>query len=147
MGLGSATNARRFAEVLGFPLDVLYADPEGWCYKALGFEPGAGLVVLALLLRRCDQGLRPGGGGGGDGVRVLRQRLSEAAPAGDRRDTGVLVVAVGSSHSEANAATDTLAEALPTRSPWAGVRVPHATAPAPSGKPGHAAPPYTVAQL
>jgi hypothetical protein len=41
VGLGSATNARRFAEVLGFPLDLLYADPEGWAYKALGFEPGA----------------------------------------------------------------------------------------------------------
>lgn len=69
-------------------------------------------------------------------VRVLRQRLSEAAPAGDRRDTGVLVVAVGSSHTEANAATDTLAEALAHRSRWAGVRVAYATGPAPSVKSG-----------
>ena len=65
-------------------------------------------------------------------VRVLRQRLSEAAPAGDRRDTGVLVVAVGSSHAEANAATDALAAALAHRSRWAGVRVAYATGPAPS---------------
>ena len=69
-------------------------------------------------------------------VRVLRQRLSEAAPAGDRRDTGVLVVAVGSSHTEANAATDTLAEALAHRSRWAGVRVAYATGPAPSVQSG-----------
>jgi sirohydrochlorin ferrochelatase len=69
-------------------------------------------------------------------VRVLRQRLSEAAPAEDRRDTGVLVVAVGSSHSEANAATDTLAEALAHRSRWAGVRVAYATGPAPSVQSG-----------
>jgi sirohydrochlorin ferrochelatase len=69
-------------------------------------------------------------------VRVLRQRLSEAAPAGDRRDTGVLVVAVGSSHTEANAATDTLAAALAHRSRWAGVRVAYATGPAPSVKSG-----------
>jgi sirohydrochlorin ferrochelatase len=67
---------------------------------------------------------------------VLRQRLSEAAPAGDRRDTGVLVVAVGSSHAEANAATDTLAAALAHRSRWAGVRVAYATGPAPSVKAG-----------
>ena len=69
-------------------------------------------------------------------VRVLRQRLSEAAPECDRRDTGVLVVAVGSSHREANAATDTLAAALAHRSRWAAVRVAYATGPAPSVKAG-----------
>jgi len=69
-------------------------------------------------------------------VRVLRQRLSEAAPAGDRRDTGVLVVAVGSSHTEANVATDTLAAALAHGSRWAGVRVAYATGPAPSVQSG-----------
>ena len=40
MGLGSPANARRFSEVLQFPLDILYADETGQCYKALGFSPG-----------------------------------------------------------------------------------------------------------
>ena len=40
VGLGSASNAREFAHTLRFPLDKLYADPEGTAYKALGFSPG-----------------------------------------------------------------------------------------------------------
>ncbi|CAK0785934.1 hypothetical protein CVIRNUC_009147 [Coccomyxa viridis] len=40
VGLGSPENARRFSEVLQFPLDVLHADASGQCYKALGFSPG-----------------------------------------------------------------------------------------------------------
>lgn len=40
VGLGSAENASRFASTLGYPLDALYADPTGACYKALDFSPG-----------------------------------------------------------------------------------------------------------
>ncbi|CAL5228424.1 g11558 [Coccomyxa viridis] len=40
VGLGGLDQARRFAEVLQFPLDNLYADATGQCYKALGFSPG-----------------------------------------------------------------------------------------------------------
>jgi hypothetical protein len=40
VGLGSDDNARRFSEVLNYPLANLYADPTGDCYKALGFSPG-----------------------------------------------------------------------------------------------------------
>lgn len=56
-------------------------------------------------------------------VAVLAQRLAElgvTAPG-----TGVVVVAVGSSHPAANAATATLAGVLP--GDWAGVRVAYAT--------------------
>lgn len=56
-------------------------------------------------------------------VQVLRQRLSDLG--GDEAGTGVLVVAVGSSHPAANAATGTLAGALP--GDWAAVRVAYAT--------------------
>lgn len=38
VGLGSPANARRFSEVLDFPLELLYADPSGSCYSALGFR-------------------------------------------------------------------------------------------------------------
>ncbi|KAI3427059.1 hypothetical protein D9Q98_006999 [Chlorella vulgaris] len=40
VGLGETAKARRFAELLGFPLDLLYADPSGELYRALGFSPG-----------------------------------------------------------------------------------------------------------
>lgn len=40
MGLGTAENARFFSQTLNYPLDGLYADPTGACYKALGFSPG-----------------------------------------------------------------------------------------------------------
>ena len=56
-------------------------------------------------------------------VRVLAQRLAElGAP---EPETAVLVVAVGSSHPAANAATETLAGALGGN--WAAVRVAYAT--------------------
>lgn len=58
-------------------------------------------------------------------VGVLDQRLAEL-DLGDRHDTGVLVVAVGSSHAEANARTATLASALSGRG-WPRVRVAYAT--------------------
>ncbi len=59
-------------------------------------------------------------------VSVLDQRLGELGM--DRNsDTGVLVVAVGSSHAEANARTETLASALAEYG-WPRVRVAYATA-------------------
>ena len=61
-------------------------------------------------------------------VRLLAQRLGELGT--PRSGTGVLVVAVGSSHPAANAATATLAGALP--GDWAAVRVAFATGPATS---------------
>jgi len=65
-------------------------------------------------------------------VSVMRQRLDELDIDIDRDDTGVLVVAVGSSHAEANAGTATLADAMAHGTRWAGVRVAYATGPAPS---------------
>ena len=60
-------------------------------------------------------------------VDVLNQRLDELEV--DRGyDTGVLVVAVGSSHAAANARTATLASALPELGGWARVQVAYATA-------------------
>lgn len=59
-------------------------------------------------------------------VGVLDQRLADLA-LGHRHDTGVLVVAVGSSHATANARTATLASALSQRG-WPRVRVAFATA-------------------
>lgn len=41
LGLGSVSNAQEFARVLKFPLDRLYALPEGGqLYQSLGFSPG-----------------------------------------------------------------------------------------------------------
>lgn len=40
VGLGSAENARFFSQTLSYPIEDLYADPTGACYKALGFSPG-----------------------------------------------------------------------------------------------------------
>lgn len=59
-------------------------------------------------------------------VAVLQQRLADLGVAQDR-DTGVLVVAVGSSHAAANARTATLASALSARSGFSRVRVAYAT--------------------
>lgn len=59
-------------------------------------------------------------------VEVLNQRLAEVGP-DHSRDTGVLIVAVGSSHASANARTATLASALSARGGWGRVRVAYAT--------------------
>lgn len=59
-------------------------------------------------------------------VDVLAQRLGERG-IGPDRDTGVLVVAVGSSHATANTRTATVASALSQRG-WPRVRVAFATA-------------------
>lgn len=40
VGLGTRQNALLFSKLLDFPLRLLYADPEGVCYKALEFSPG-----------------------------------------------------------------------------------------------------------
>ncbi|UPR00839.1 hypothetical protein HOP50_06g41550 [Chloropicon primus] len=40
IGLGSASNGRKFAELLDFPLANLYADSNGLLYKELGFAEG-----------------------------------------------------------------------------------------------------------
>ena len=65
-------------------------------------------------------------------VQVLRHRLDEVTTDVDQSDIGVLVVAVGSSHTDANTGTATVADALARRSHWAGVRVAYATGAAPS---------------
>lgn len=65
-------------------------------------------------------------------VEVLRQRLAERGVIATARDTAVLVVAVGSSHAEANARTTTVASALAAETRWADVRVAYATGPQPS---------------
>ena len=61
-------------------------------------------------------------------IEVLHQRLIDVGVEPGHADSGVLVVAVGSSHTEANANTATLASALSRRSGWARVRVAYATA-------------------
>lgn len=60
-------------------------------------------------------------------VRVLHRRLAEAGVDPRCPETGVVVVAVGSSHAAANARTATLAEALSHGTAWAGATVAHAT--------------------
>jgi sirohydrochlorin ferrochelatase len=65
-------------------------------------------------------------------VTVLGQRLAEAGVSADQRDLGVIVVAVGSSHQQANADTATLEHALTARTRWAGVEVAFATGPDPT---------------
>lgn len=57
-------------------------------------------------------------------LQVLRERLADNGFDADPR-TGVLIVAVGSSHAAANARTATLAGAL--GGDWAGVRIAYAT--------------------
>lgn len=60
-------------------------------------------------------------------VEVMRQRLAELRVRPECSETGILVVAVGSSHAAANARTATLADSLTDGAGWAGVRVAHAT--------------------
>ena len=62
-------------------------------------------------------------------IAVLRERLAELGVRPQCADTGVRVVAVGSSHAAANASTATLLDALTPGSGWAGVRLAHATSP------------------
>ncbi len=38
VGLGEPVQARQFCETLGFPVDMLYSDPSGAAYSALGFR-------------------------------------------------------------------------------------------------------------
>lgn len=65
-------------------------------------------------------------------VHVLRQRLLEAGVCGGDHDTGVMVVAVGSSNAAANVRTGAVATALRAGTRWAGARVAFATGPRPS---------------
>ena len=41
IGIGSPASGRKFAELLDFPTERLFADPTGACHRALGFSPGA----------------------------------------------------------------------------------------------------------
>ena len=65
-------------------------------------------------------------------ITLLGRRLAEAGVSPEQRDVGVIVVAVGSSHSEANVRTGTVASALAGRTRWAGVEVAFATGPHPT---------------
>lgn len=60
-------------------------------------------------------------------VGLMRHRLAQLGVEPGCGETGVLVVAVGSSHQAANARTATLAPALAHGSRWAAARVAHAT--------------------
>jgi hypothetical protein len=54
VGLGSQSNAAQFSQILNFPIDRLYFDPEGATHKALEWSPGAlegvGISAYAKLL-------------------------------------------------------------------------------------------------
>ena len=65
-------------------------------------------------------------------VAVMRQRLAEHGVEQGCGETGVLVVAVGSSHAAANARTETVVDALAHDTGWAGVQIAYATGPTPS---------------
>ena len=65
-------------------------------------------------------------------VTLLGRRLADAGVSAERRDVGVLVVAVGSSSEAANARTAALAPTLGARTRWAGVEVAFATGPHPT---------------
>ncbi|TPG37462.1 sirohydrochlorin chelatase [Mycolicibacterium hodleri] len=65
-------------------------------------------------------------------VTLLGRRLADAGISADRRDVGVVVVAVGSSSEAANARTAALAPAIGARTRWAGVEVAFATGPHPT---------------
>ncbi len=65
-------------------------------------------------------------------VGVLAERLARCGVEPHHADTGVLVVAVGSSHADANTRTATVATALAEGTRWAGVEVAYATGPQPS---------------
>jgi sirohydrochlorin ferrochelatase len=63
---------------------------------------------------------------------VLRTRLASVGVSRLDGELGVVVAAVGSSHTDANARTATLARTLAEGTRWAGVEVAHATRPDPS---------------
>lgn len=63
---------------------------------------------------------------------VLRQRLSEIGVSPETDGLGVLLVAVGSSNTAANARTSGVARALSLGTRWAGAEVAFATGPQPS---------------
>jgi sirohydrochlorin ferrochelatase len=65
-------------------------------------------------------------------VTLLGQRIAAAGAPADRRDVGVVVVAVGTSNEAANARTSTVAAALCARTRWSGVEVAFATGPRPT---------------
>lgn len=70
-------------------------------------------------------------------VEVLRHRLAPLTTG--HREVGVLVVAVGSSHADANARTAALGDALAADDRWGAVQVAYATGPQPSVADGIAA--------
>lgn len=70
-------------------------------------------------------------------VEVLRHRLAPLTTG--RREVGVLVVAVGSSHADANGRTAALGGALAADGHWTAVQVAYATGPQPSVADGIAA--------
>ena len=70
-------------------------------------------------------------------VEVLRHRLAPLTTG--RREVGVLVVAVGSSHADANGRTASLGDALAADGHWTAVQVAYATGPQPSVADGIAA--------
>ncbi|WP_179472615.1 sirohydrochlorin chelatase [Mycolicibacterium vinylchloridicum] len=63
---------------------------------------------------------------------VMRERLAQEQIHNFERGLGVLVVAVGSSHPDANARTSALADTLARGTRWSGVQVAYATGPQPS---------------
>lgn len=65
-------------------------------------------------------------------LQVMRQRLGESGVSRFDAELGVLVVAVGSSHPQANARTAQIAERLTRGTRWAGAEVGFATGPAAS---------------
>ncbi len=65
-------------------------------------------------------------------VQVMRERLAEHGIGSHDNSIGVLVVAVGSSHAEANTRTSTVAVALTPRTRWSGAMVAYATGPEPT---------------
>ncbi|MCB0931619.1 MAG: sirohydrochlorin chelatase [Mycobacterium sp.] len=65
-------------------------------------------------------------------VRVMHQRLAQLGVEQQCSKTGVLVVAVGSSHTAANVRTAAVAGMLARGTGWAGVQVAHATGSGPS---------------
>ena len=70
-------------------------------------------------------------------IEVLRHRLAPLTTG--HRNVGVLVVAVGSSHADANARTAALGDALAADDRWGAVQVAYATGPQPSVADGIAA--------
>ncbi|BCI87302.1 hypothetical protein NIIDMKKI_25080 [Mycobacterium kansasii] len=65
-------------------------------------------------------------------VSVLRERLAELGISPLDRDLGVVVVAIGSSNTAANARTAQVAAALAAGTRWAGATIAFATRPQPS---------------